>query len=152
MEWAILPLKRYAEFKGRSRRKEYWSFVLLTVAIFAALYFVEGLLDLSVHGQGPLTLLFQLAILLPMLAVGARRLHDTGRSGWWLLAGYGPLLVSTLLPFLGVADLDLAMILLVVALVGFVVLLIFMILEGTRGPNPYGPDPKAGEGAAPGAA
>lgn len=150
MEWAILPLRRYADFKGRSRRKEYWFFVLLMVAVFAALYFIEGLLDLRVHGQGPLTLLFQLAILLPMLAVGARRLHDTGRSGWWLLIGYGPLLISTLLPFIGLASLNLAMILAAVAGVGFVVLLIFMALEGARGPNAYGPDPKAAESAAPG--
>jgi uncharacterized membrane protein YhaH (DUF805 family) len=151
MEWAILPLRRYAEFKGRSRRKEYWSFVLLTVAVFAALYFLEGLLHLSVRGQGPLTFLFQLAILLPMLAVGVRRLHDTGRSGWWLLIGYGPLLVSTLLPFVEPANDSLAMILLIVAGVGFIVLLILMALEGAKGSNAYGPDPKAGEGATPGA-
>lgn len=143
MEWAILPLKRYAQFTGRSRRKEYWSFVLLTLAVFLVLYLVEGMLDLRVHGLGPLTLLFQLAILLPSLAVGARRLHDTNRSGWWLLIGYGPLLISTLLPFIGLANLTLALVLLVVALVGFVVLLIFMVLEGTKGPNQHGPDPKA---------
>jgi uncharacterized membrane protein YhaH (DUF805 family) len=151
MEWAILPLRKYADFTGRSRRKEYWSFVLLTVAVFAVLYFVERQLDLTTRGMGLLTLLFQLAILLPTLAVGARRLHDTGRSGWWLLIGYAPLLVATLLPFAGVADPGLAMILLVAALAGFVVLLIFMVLEGTRGPNAYGPDPKAAEGAAAGA-
>lgn len=145
MEWAILPLKRYADFNGRSRRKEYWSFVLLTVAIFAILYFLEGLLALSVRGQGPLTFLFQLAILLPTLAVGARRLHDTGRSGWWLLIGYAPLLASTLLPFAGPVDRGLAMILLIAAGLGFVVLLIFLVLEGARGPNLYGPDPKAGQ-------
>lgn len=149
MEWAFLPLKRYAEFKGRSRRKEYWSFVALLIVTFAALEFIEGMLHVTVFGQGPLTLLFQLAILLPMSAVGARRLHDTGRSGWWLLIAYVPLNVPTLLSLIGLADFILAMILAVVALVGCVVLLIFMVIEGTEGLNQYGPDPRAGDGAAP---
>lgn len=148
MEWAILPLRKYADFTGRSRRREYWSFVLLMIAVFVALYFAEGLVELRMYGQGPLTFLFQLAILLPMLAVGARRLHDTGRSGWWQLICYAPALLSTLLPFLGLADLSLVIIVLSVAVIGLLVLIVFLVLEGTKGPNRYGPDPKgAGEPA-----
>jgi len=150
MEWATLPLKRFAEFTGRSRRKEYWIFVLLVLVVAAVLYFVEGALNMRgwVGPYGPLLVLFELAILVPSIAVGIRRLHDTNRSGWWLLIGYGPALVSTLLPLLGIVNLNLMMILSLVALAGFVVLIVFMALEGTKGPNQYGPDPKGAEGAA----
>jgi uncharacterized membrane protein YhaH (DUF805 family) len=149
MEWATLPLKRYAEFTGRSRRKEYWMYVLLLVVVGVVLGVIEGILGLRgmVGPYGPLSALFALATFVPSLAVGVRRLHDTNRSGYWLLIGYGPLLISMLLPFLGMAGVGLAMIVMIVALVGFVVLLIFMVLEGNRGTNQYGPDPKGGDAA-----
>ncbi len=151
MEWAILPLKKYAEFEGRSRRKEYWMFVLLLVAVMAVIAGVEAMTGLAatIGPYGPLTALFLLATLAPSLAVGARRLHDTGRSGWWLLIGYGPFLLAQVLTLAGL--LQLATILSVLALAGFVVLLVFMAVEGTRGPNPYGPDSK-GSDAVPAAA
>jgi len=150
MEWAILPFRRFAEFTGRSRRKEYWMFVLLILVAAAILYAVERSLGMPgwVGPYGPLLLLLELVIVVPSVAVGIRRLHDTDRSGWWLLIGYGPGLVSTLLPLLGIVDLNLMMILSAVALAGFVVLIVFMLLDGTKGPNRYGPDPKGGEGPA----
>jgi uncharacterized membrane protein YhaH (DUF805 family) len=120
MEWATLPFKRYAEFTGRSRRKEYWMFTLLVVVVAIVLSLVEGLLGLGgmVGGvYGPLTTLFLLATLVPSIAVGIRRLHDTDRSGWWILIA--------LVPF-----------------VGGLILLVFYVLEGNKGPNQYGPDPK----------
>jgi uncharacterized membrane protein YhaH (DUF805 family) len=120
MEWATLPFKRYAEFTGRSRRKEYWMFTLLVVVVAIVLSLVEGVLGLGgmVGGvYGPLTTLFLLATLVPSIAVGIRRLHDTDRSGWWILIA--------LVPF-----------------VGGLILLVFYVLEGTKGPNQYGPDPK----------
>jgi uncharacterized membrane protein YhaH (DUF805 family) len=126
MEWATLPLKRYAEFSGRSRRKEYWMFILLYVAAIIAAGTVETMLALGnmIGFYGPLTLLVVLGFFVPSLSVAIRRLHDTGRSGWWLLLGFVPI-------------------------IGGIVLLVFMVLEGTRGPNEYGPDPKGGvEGAA----
>ena len=144
MEWATLPLKKYAEFEGRSRRKEYWMYVLLLIVVGIVIGVVERALGLAalVGPYGPITALFMLATLVPSLAVGVRRLHDTNRSGWWLLIGYGPLILSLLLPLLGMAGIGLAMIVPLIALVGFIVLLVFMVLEGTRGPNQYGPDPK----------
>jgi uncharacterized membrane protein YhaH (DUF805 family) len=129
MEWATLPLKKYADFSGRARRKEYWSFFLLCLAGAIVLSVIEGILGLGgmVGGlYGPLTTLFMLALLVPSIAVGVRRLHDTDRSGWWMLIAFVPL-------------------------VGGIILLVFYVLEGTRGPNQYGPDPKSGEGAAAGA-
>jgi uncharacterized membrane protein YhaH (DUF805 family) len=129
MEWATLPLKKYADFTGRSRRKEYWMFALLTLCAAVVLYFLDDLLGLprTMGVYGPLFLLFEAAVLVPSIAVGIRRLHDTDRSGWWMLIG--------LVPF-----------------VGGIILLVFYVLEGTRGPNQYGPDPKGAEGAAAGVA
>lgn len=129
MEWATLPLKKYAQFEGRSRRKEYWSFFLLMLGVYIVAGMIDGILGLAgmVLGlYGPLSLVAAVALFVPSLAVGVRRLHDTGRSGWWLLIGLIPL-------------------------VGGLVLLYFMVIEGTPGPNEYGPDPKGGErGTAPG--
>ena len=124
MEWMLMPLRRYADFSGRSRRKEYWMFVLGWIIGFIVLMLVEGMLGLSgsLGLYGPLTALFALAILIPSIAVGVRRLHDTGRSGWWMLIG--------LIPLVGL------------------ILLIFFVTEGTKGPNAYGPDPKEGEAPA----
>jgi uncharacterized membrane protein YhaH (DUF805 family) len=148
MEWATLPLKRYAEFTGRSRRKEYWMYVLLLIAVGIVIGIVEGILGLRgmVGPYGPISALFGLATFVPSLAVGVRRLHDTNRSGLWLLIGYGPFILSLLLMVAGM--LQFTMILSIVALVGFIVLLVFMVLEGNRGPNQYGPDPKGAEAVA----
>ena len=126
MEWATLPLKKYAEFEGRSRRKEYWSFFLLCLAGLVVLSVVDSILGMGgmIGGlYGPLTTLFMLALLVPSIAVGIRRLHDTDRSGWWMLLAFVPF-------------------------VGGLILLVFYVLEGTRGPNRFGPDPKGSEAAA----
>ncbi|AZI38313.1 hypothetical protein NT2_01_06350 [Caenibius tardaugens NBRC 16725] len=122
MEWMLLPLKRYADFSGRSRRKEYWMFVLGVFIAAIVLSIIEGIVGLSgmVGGvYGPLTTLFLLGILVPSIAVQVRRFHDQDKSGWFVLLA--------LIPFLG----------------GLAVL-VFMCLEGTRGPNRFGPDPKGG--------
>ena len=121
MEWATLPLKKYAQFTGRSRRKEYWLYALLVFAISYAIGMVEGVLGLNsmFFLYGPFSLLFGLAIFLPSIAVGVRRLHDTGRSGWFILLGLIPIL-------------------------GALALIYFFVLEGEKGTNRYGPDPLAG--------
>lgn len=129
MNWMLLPYRRYFEFSGRSRRREYWMFVLFYVLVFVLLGAAFGSNDLTVApvgfgfssrlvgGGGVIGNIFALASFIPALALSVRRLHDQGRSGWMLLLG--------LIPLFG----------------GFV-LLVFMCLEGTRGPNQYGPDPK----------
>ncbi|MEO7178707.1 MAG: DUF805 domain-containing protein [Allosphingosinicella sp.] len=151
MEWAVGPLRKYADFKGRARRKEYWSFMVLVAILFAAAYAIESLLKLrGAQGYGPLTTVFQLAILLPTLGVGARRLHDIGRTGWWLLAGYGAFAASTALALAGMDRWEYFLSL--AAGIGFLVLLVFSVMEGNRGPNRFGEDPKAGESPEPGAA
>ena len=150
MEWATLPLKKYADFTGRARRKEYWSFVLLYVVIFALASLIDRFAGLRgmVGPYGPFTALVLLALVVPAVAVGIRRLHDTNRSGWWLLAAYGPLILSTVLGLAGIVQPSLAMILLVIAGAGSILLIVFLVIEGTKGPNAYGPDPKATDGAA----
>ncbi|MET7860418.1 DUF805 domain-containing protein [Streptomyces sp. NPDC005318] len=101
-------------FSGRARRKEYWMHALFNyIAIIVAV-----VLD-AVLGTLPIiTALYGLAILLPSLGVSIRRLHDTGRSGWWLLFA-------------------------IIPLVGAITLLVFTCLEGDRSDNAYGPDPKS---------
>ena len=123
MEWATLPLKRYAEFTGRSRRKEYWMFVLLSIGIYliaSILDRIAGMNGMIAGRYGPITALVALGLLVPSLAVSVRRLHDSDRSGWWLLLGLVPIF-------------------------GEIIVLVFMVLKGTRGANRFGADPKAGE-------
>ncbi|MGA9581422.1 MAG: DUF805 domain-containing protein [Allosphingosinicella sp.] len=166
MHWMILPLKRYAEFSGRSRRKEYWMFVLGMVLFYLALVLLMGLLmggamlgalqgsadsgaDAGAGMVGAMLgggiigiviLLTWLFLLIPSIAVGVRRLHDIDRTGWWLMLGYGPYILSVVLAM--VQSVELAAILNIVSMIGFLVLLVFAFMPGTRGPNRYGPDPK----------
>lgn len=129
MNWMILPYRRYFDFSGRSRRKEYWMFTLFNVLVVIAINIAFGTRDyeniagyvgfesmLSTTG-GMLTALFRLFSLIPGLAVAVRRLHDQDRSGWLLL-------------------------LLLIPLLGWFALLVLMCLDGTKGDNSYGPDPK----------
>jgi len=132
MHWMLMPLRRYAEFSGRSRRKEYWMFVLLNLLLAFAVWGLLGLTyALGMSETAMMTIMMPvfilyglagLALIIPGLAVTIRRLHDTDRSGWNILLGLIPL-------------------------VGAIVLLVFYVTEGTRGPNRFGPDPKAGEPA-----
>lgn len=131
LEWALLPYKRYAEFSGRSRRKEYWSFALLQLVIsivLTALLFAGGFSSFDPNTGAPsfgatfyvgvgLLILFALASFIPGLAVLVRRLHDQDKSGWFALL--------YLIPY-----------------VGPIVILVFMFIDGTKGPNRFGPDPK----------
>jgi uncharacterized membrane protein YhaH (DUF805 family) len=165
MNWMLMPLRRYADFNGRSRRKEYWLWALFNLIVFLVLYVIltvtavsaisavdeRGGLQTSEYSSYDssesgfeydsgtstqvdpamffeefstvgwivfgLLVLWWLFTLIPNLAVGIRRLHDTDKSGWMLLLGLIPL-------------------------VGPIILLVFYCIEGTRGPNRFGPDPK----------
>ncbi|MEU0114561.1 DUF805 domain-containing protein [Streptomyces bobili] len=112
MSWYFKVLGRYAVFGGRARRKEYWMFTLVSSVIYLALAFADD----HVGNDWP-TLSYLLATLLPSLAVTVRRLHDTDRSGWWVLVG-------------------------VIPCAGFIAMLIFTADEPTPGQNKYGPNPK----------
>jgi uncharacterized membrane protein YhaH (DUF805 family) len=120
MDYALMPLRRYAEFSGRSRRKEYWMFTLLMLVAGLVIGTIEGILGINtmIGGvYGPLTTLMLLGTIVPSIAVGIRRLHDTDKSGWWLLIALIPL-------------------------IGSLILLFFFVSDGTKGPNRFGADPK----------
>ncbi len=119
MSWFIMALKKYATFSGRARRKEYWFFVLFYVLISIVATLIDamtGSFDPAM-GMGMLGLLVALALLIPSLAVAVRRLHDTDRSGWWLL-------------------------LCLIPLIGGIWLLVLLCLDSTPGDNRFGPNPK----------
>lgn len=119
MNWFLVVLKKYATFSGRAQRAEYWYFLLFSTLIVIALSVIDGMTGSYNEdtGWGLLSGLYSLAILLPSIAVGARRLHDTSRTGWWLLIGLIPV-------------------------IGTIVLIVFFVLDSTPGDNAYGPNPK----------
>ncbi len=126
MEYMIMPLKRYADFSGRSRRKEYWMFVLFQILVLVPVAIVAALLGspsadpADPMGSTAVLILVGVYVLLffiPGLAVQVRRFHDQDKSGWFILLGFIPY-------------------------VGGIILFVFMCIEGTRGPNRFGPDPK----------
>ncbi|GGT79803.1 MULTISPECIES: DUF805 domain-containing protein [Streptomyces] len=112
MNWYLDVLKKYAVFGGRARRKEFWMFTLFSVIISIVLSVIDGVLGMQL-----LSLIYSLAVLIPTLAVSVRRLHDTGRSGWWILIGLIPL-------------------------VGAIILIVFYATEGNQSENAHGPNPK----------
>lgn len=86
MSWYLAAWKKYAVFTGRARRKEYWFFYLFNMIAAWALMFVDlAMGTTSDSGTGVLYSIYALAALLPALAVGVRRMHDTDHSGWWIL-------------------------------------------------------------------
>jgi len=125
MQWMLMPLKRYADFQGRSTRMEFWMFALFVTIVMVVLQVLMGIMFASsmsvdpqtgvVTGGGGIGIfaviiwVFYLAILVPSIAVGVRRMHDQDKSGWFIL--------------IPIAN------------------LIFYCLPGTPGPNKYGPDP-----------
>ena len=107
------PLKDFAKFDGRSRRTEYWQFILFYV--IAA--FVVGIVDGVIGAGGILSGLFVLGVFIPLLAVMVRRLHDTNRSGWWVLLSFLPV-------------------------IGQIWLFVLLVLDSQPGANRFGPNPK----------
>lgn len=119
MGWWLQAWRRYAVFSGRAQRKEYWYFLLFTVLANVGCFFLDNYFGTRQPSArfGLIGGTFALAALLPTLAVSARRLHDTGKSGWYLLLGLIPAL-------------------------GAIVLLVMMAQPTVSGSNPFGPDPR----------
>jgi uncharacterized membrane protein YhaH (DUF805 family) len=115
MQWFLKALQQYADFDGRARRTEYWMYTLFWGVFYIAVILVDVLLAVSIGIFG-LTFIYLLGTIVPSLAVGARRLHDTGRSGWFQLI--------SLIPF------------------GSIVLIVFYVEDGHPGANQYGMNPK----------
>lgn len=106
---------KYATFSGRARRSEFWWFYLFAII----LYIVAAIIDAAI-GNNLLWIIVALGLIVPSLAVTVRRLHDTGRSGWWILIG-------------------------IIPLIGAIVLLVFECQDSQPGANNYGPSPKGGD-------
>ena len=92
MNYFLDPLKKYADFSGRARRSEYWFFMLFVAVLNGVMYGLDFIiLGATETGYGILSSLFSLAIFVPTIAVSVRRMHDTGRAGWWYLLAFIPL-------------------------------------------------------------
>ena len=119
MSWYLEALKKFAVFSGRSRRKEYWYFMLFNIVVIYVLEGIDALLETLNSGLGVDLLIgiYGLAAIIPFLAVSVRRLHDIDRSGWWYFINLIPL-------------------------IGPIVMLVFTLLDSTPGDNRYGPNPK----------
>ena len=113
MNWYLGCWKKYAEFAGRARRQEFWMFVLFNCLASVALGVVDGILGTN----GGLGGLYSLAVLIPSLAVSVRRLHDTDRSGWWILVN-------------------------IIPLIGCIIYLVFLCSDSKPGENRFGANPK----------
>lgn len=111
MEYFKDALSKYAEFSGRATRKQYWMYVLFYLIFYVVLSIIDSLLDTIF-----LSALYSLGLLIPSISIAARRLHDTGRTGWWQLIG-------------------------IIPLIGLIVMIIFLVQE-SQGDNEYGPAPQ----------
>jgi uncharacterized membrane protein YhaH (DUF805 family) len=120
MQWYLDVLKKYAVFSGRARRKEFWMFVLFNFIAAVLAGILDNILNTTYSNQstGIISTLYSLAVLLPSLSVAIRRMHDIGKSGWWILV--------SLIPVAGI--------------IWYIVL---AATEGQHGDNQYGADPKA---------
>jgi len=131
MDWYLMVWRKYAQFDGRSRRTEYWMFLLFNFLAMIALGIVAGggvaLIANDIYLGGILCVpfvLYVLALIIPSIAVGVRRFHDTGKSGWLLLV----LMVLGMIPFLG--------------FIASVIQIVMLCIDSDPGMNQYGPNPK----------
>lgn len=122
MNWYLKVLKQYADFNGRARRKEYWMFLLFNIIFLICAMILDNVLGFSFQDGGPgiLYMAYALGVLIPGLAVAVRRLHDIGKSGWWILIGLIPI-------------------------IGGIWLIVLYCTDSVPGVNEYGPNPKEGE-------
>lgn len=158
VDWAKRPIiEKYADFSGRAPRAEYWWYVLALVVAYIVVAIIEGVLGIHrmIAGMyGPISALLWLATIIPSIAVGVRRLHDVDRTGWWILLPAIPealMIIMALMTAGAVAagggfgaamgGLAITALLGLVALIGAIVVLVFSVMPGTKGPNRFGADP-----------
>ena len=160
IDWAMRPLKKYADFSGRAPRAEFWWYSLAICVLAVIAYIIENALSIGplLWLYGPLSLVILVGTFIPSLAVQFRRLHDTDRSALWLLALWVPYVpyMYSLVTMMGsvtgggtpdMGSAGLVMILGLVILIAAILLIVFFASAGTKGPNKYGDDPYAGGAA-----
>lgn len=119
MNWYLAVLKKYAVFSGRSRRKEYWMFVLFNIIFFVVAIVLDNILGTAIEnvGYGLFYIVYALGVFIPSIAVAVRRLHDIGKSGWWIFISFIPV-------------------------IGVIWFIILMATDSQSGENQYGASPK----------
>lgn len=119
MKWYLKALKQYADFSGRARRSEFWFFILFNIIFTIVAMMVDSAFGMGVANgvYGPVYVVYTLAMIIPGLAVSVRRLHDVGKSGFWILISLIPL-------------------------IGAIWLIILYATDSQPGPNKWGPNPK----------
>src|SRR6218665_504792 len=132
MKYYLKVLRNYANFSGRARRKEYWYFVLFSFIFGAVAVMLDNLLGIAIEGdiRGPIYGLYVLATLIPGLAVTVRRLHDVGKSGWFIFILLILLIGLFFLPVL------------IAVLIVVIWFLVLMLTDSEAGENAYGEKPK----------
>ncbi len=120
MNWYLAVLRKYADFRGRARRMEYWMYTFFNLIFTIIAVVLDNVLGLTFHEMIPygyITIIYGLLVFIPGLAVSVRRLHDTGKSGWMILVGLIPL-------------------------IGFIWLIVLYVTEGQNHDNKWGSNPK----------
>jgi uncharacterized membrane protein YhaH (DUF805 family) len=118
MYWYIAVWRNWLDFSGRARRKEFWVFTLINILVSLVLAIADSVIGVKDHdGTGVLDGIYSICAFIPSLSVNFRRLHDIGRSAWWLLLAFLPI-------------------------IGWIVLFVFSVMDSQPGPNRYGPNPK----------
>jgi uncharacterized membrane protein YhaH (DUF805 family) len=117
MEWYLKVLNQYTDFQGRARRKEYWMFTLVSSGISVILMIVDYFIGIKIWDTGLLYLLYGLGVFIPTIAVGIRRLHDIGKSGWMMLV-------------------------IIIPIAGFIWLIVLYATDSQKGTNDWGECPK----------
>jgi len=155
IDWAKRPIEKYADFTGRAPRAEFWWYFLAVIIASIVARIIDNILGMNVMGPyGPLSLILMLGLLVPNIAVAVRRLHDTDRSGWWILLPIVPYCLAFVLggaammggaasgSAMGMsAGMGIASIFLLIGAACALLLLVFYCLPGTPGDNRYGPNP-----------
>ena len=155
IDWAKRPIEKYADFTGRPPRAEFWWYFLAVIIASIVARIIDNILGMNVMGPyGPLSLILMLGLLVPNIAVAVRRLHDTDRSGWWILLPIVPYCLAFVLggaammggaasgSAMGMgAGMGIASIFLLIGAACALLLLVFYCLPGTPGDNRYGPNP-----------
>lgn len=155
IDWAKRPIEKYADFTGRASRAEFWWYFLAVIVASIVARIIDNILGMHLMGPyGPLSLILMVGLLVPNIAVAVRRLHDTDRSGWWILLPVVPYCLAFVLggaalmggaaagSAMGMgAGMGIATIFLLIGAACAILLLVFYCLPGTPGDNRYGPNP-----------
>lgn len=136
--------KQFANFEGRARRKSFWLFILFHIIVVLVLSVITNpiFVDIRFNPFNPIVMIYWIITLIPFIAIKVRRLHDTGRSGWWILLQSILEIIIISLRFYDTGRSGWRVLLGFIYILVIIILLIFFLLDSTPGDNKYGPNPK----------